>query len=218
MSDLRTFDTPLKIYEYVNANYFRKLGCGVEGAAYLAKDGSVMKYIQLPSGVVKYNEDIITTSKFKLKSFIFPDELFVCDNLIYGYRTEYFSNDVLCDKYRRSIRIIDLEKFLEAREVKIDDIKVLTDAHYRLKDICGNILFDGERLAAIDTLAYKKDYSITLDDNIFSLDRTLNMYLDIFECRTADEDTSVNDRVKRLIKANNSSEIEVKPLIMYMQV
>lgn len=214
MNNLRIFNTMEELRGYIrlNTNNSKEIGFGVEGVIYLSKDGDTIKEIQNPTRVLPYDEEIITTNDYKLDSFIFPSELYLYNNIIYGYKAKYFKNDLFCDLYRENAVEMDLEKLLAAREKMIEDIKVLTNDNYKLDDLFGNILFDGEKLVGIDTLSYYKESGITLDDNISSLDQALNFKLYKIDSKSSTWDLSLEDRVKKLIKENGTSKILVKPI------
>jgi len=212
MNNLKIFSSEQEVNNYFNKMHLTGIGNGVEGVAYLDNTKNcVYKQIR-PDYAVYYEPSIITTSMFNLDSFIFPDELFLLRENIIGYRTRYFKGDVLCDITRREDAQIDLEKLLEAREAMIKDIKVLTDANYVLDDMYGNVLFNGEKLAAIDTLSYYQEEGIDLATNIKSLDKALDLKLYRIDPITSKWNLSFEDRVKKLIKENGTSKVLVKPM------
>lgn len=211
MDNLKLFISKEEVGACFNGMKLTVIGNGVEGVAYLDNNNHVYKQIK-PNYAVLYDPSIITTSKFDLDSFIFPDQLFLCGKDILGYRTRYFKDDVLCDVTRKETVEIDLEKLLEAREKMIEDVKVLTEADYVLDDMYGNVLFNGENLAAIDTLSYYQEEGIDLDSNIKSLDRALDFKLYKIAPITSTWDLSLEDRIKKLIKENGTSKVLVKPM------
>lgn len=212
MENLKIFSDLKELDKYLNCNIVREVGNGLEGYTYLAKDGSLLKRIRHQVVINASIDSIITTSMFCLESFIFPDELYVCDKTVYGYKTRFFYGDVFCDTRRKESAIIDLEKLLKARNRMLEDIRILSIFKYKLNDLCGNLLFDGKRLAAIDTLSYSKDENITLKDNINSLDTAISYSLHRLDDRIIDWDIPLTDKIKRLIYENNTSLIEAKPL------
>ena len=109
------------------------------------------------------------SSYLKLDSFIFPDELYVCGDIILGYREQFFEGN-LFNAYPK--KNIDLESLIKAREVFIEDAKIMTDYGYKLFELPRNLLFDNKRLVVIDTLDYIKK-EITLKENIEMLDYAL---------------------------------------------
>lgn len=182
MDNLKLFISKEEVGDCFNGMKLTVIGNGVEGVAYLDNNNHVYKQIK-PNYAVLYDPSIITTSKFDLDSFIFPDQLFLCGKDILGYRTRYFKDDVLCDVTRKETVEIDLEKLLEAREKMIEDVKVLTEADYVLDDMYGNVLFNGENLAAIDTLDYPKINNIELYENIELLDYAIITRLVLIDSR-----------------------------------
>ena len=117
MSRLKVFERPDDIEKYVLSNSNKKIGSGWEGTVYLANDNNTLKLFKNKYKVLLTN-DRITTQDLSLESFIFPDELFVCEDLIYGYKAKYFSNDLFNTKKIKKTTI-DLEKLLLARKKAI---------------------------------------------------------------------------------------------------
>ncbi len=205
MDRLKVFDNPDDIKKYVLCNANKKIGSGWEGNVYLSNDNSTLKLFKR-NYKVPYTKDILTTSSFSLKSFIFPDELFICDNKIYGYKARYFAGNIFNTKQEV---IIDLEKLIEARRKAISDIEVLTSNNYNLVDVYGNIMFDGENLAIIDTLRYYKKSKKT-EENIKLLDEEINNQLMYIDQVTSALNIPFEDKIKRLLKNNNSKYVKYK--------
>ena len=211
MKNIRIFDTPQDIKEYILENRIKKIGCGVQGETYLTKDNTVLK--EMHTGFIfPYDDTIITSDKFKLDSFIFPDELFIANGSIYGYSAKFFKNDVFCDMYRTEDKEIDLEKLLKARLKVIEDIKVLTEVGYGIDDTVGNVLFDGEKLALIDTLGYVRDET-KIEKNLRKLDLALDIALYKINPLTDEWNMPFTNKVKLLERVNKSNKVVVKPMI-----
>ena len=212
MKNVEIFNSISEITDYIKLNAIQELGSGVEGVVYLTKSNKAIKYIQNSLNTIAYRSDIIMSNDYNLSSFIFPDKLLMYKNLVYGYESKYFKNDVLCNEYRKEKVEIDLEKLLEARERLIEDVKVLTNEKYKLDDIPGNVLFDGNNLACIDTLSYNRNAFVTLNNNILAIDRALDFKLYVIDRKTADWNLSFENKVKKLIIENKTSKILIKPL------
>ena len=212
MKNVEIFNSISEITDYIKLNAIQELGNGVEGVVYLTKSNKAIKYIQNSLNTIAYSSDIIMSNDYNLSSFIFPDKLLMYKNLVYGYESKYFKNDVLCNEYRRENVEIDLEKLLEARERLIEDVKVLTNEKYKLDDMPGNVLFDGNNLACIDTLCYNRNAFVTLNNNISAIDRALDFKLYVIDRKTADWNLSFENKVKKLIIENKTSKISIKPL------
>lgn len=210
MKNIKIFATLDDINTFIHTNIIKTVGYGSEGYTYLAKDGSVLKEIR-PSYVVPYDNSIITTSDFNLESFIFPDELYIYNEMIYGYKMKYFKNDVFADIYRNHDVEINLEKLIEARRKAINDIEELTQNGYGIDDTIGNVLFDGERIALIDTLCYVKDLS-SLEVNINQLDKALDLRLYKMDPLTAEWNMPFENKVRLLMRKNRSNKVVLKPL------
>lgn len=169
MKNIREFKDLKELNNYFNDNAIIPIGEGSEGEVYLNRNNEIIKYMIdafYPKCYEDY-KDIIMYDDLKLDSFIFPKELFILDGIIVGCREDYFKGDLFdFDKTNR----INIEKLINARNKFIEDTKVITDNGYYLFELCRNILFDNERLVAIDTLDYIKSKDVTLDENIKVID------------------------------------------------
>ena len=199
MEHLRIFTSPSDIEEYVLSNSQKRIGSGWEGTVYLANDNTTLKLFKKNYKVL-YSTNRITTYDLSLKSFIFPDQLFICDNLIYGYQAKYFPNDLFNIRKVKDNKI-DLLKLLEARKQAILDIELLTGLNYKLNDLFGNVLFDGEKLAIIDTLSYFISKP-TLEDNVSQLDDTLNYQLMYIDPQVCALNIPFEEKVEKIIMKN----------------
>ena len=120
-------------------------------------------------------------------------------------------NDVFADIYRNHDVEINLEKLIEARRKAINDIEELTENGYGIDDTIGNVLFDGERIALIDTLCYVKDLS-SLEVNINQLDKALDLRLYKMDPLTAEWNMPFENKVRLLMRKNRSNKVVLKPL------
>lgn len=174
MHNIKNFKSEEEIEKYINNLKIKNIGYGTEGRVSLTRDNDLVKYIMIQHRI-PYDEEVITTKDYNLTSFNFPNKLIVYRSHIAGYRTNYFQNNILDDDC--SIKYIDLSNLIEAREIMIDDIRVLSKDKYRMNDIEHNLLFNGKRLCAIDTLDYRIVSNLTFDDNIELLDRAIKYQL-----------------------------------------
>lgn len=197
MEHLRVFTDPSEIEEYVLSNSLKEIGSGWEGTVYLASNNNTLKLFRY-NYKVPYTLNKITTHDLSLKSFIFPDQLFICDGLIYGYKAKYFSNDIFNIKKTKDTKI-DVLNLLNARRQAIKDIEVLTNLNYKLIDVFGNVLFDGENLAFIDTLNYCIRKT-NLDENIKALDDVLNYQLKYVDSTISALNIPFEEKVERILK------------------
>lgn len=187
----------------------KKVGEGSEGTAYLTSEKKVLK---INNGFEPYEikdnekENIIMAQDYNVSSYIFPEQLYICKDIVVGYLQEYFANDILMNGIYKNILFhshdkipIDIEKLLIAREKMMKDTKIITEGKIYTFDLCNNLLFDGNRLGAIDTIRYYKDSEITLDKNIENIDYSLLNELDMYD-KTLGIDTnkSFDENIKRL--------------------
>ena len=195
MKNIREFKTEKEVMMFIKENVIKKIASGYEGTAYLTKEGNVIKSMLYSDIPKKYNDDIIMSDDIKLDSFIFPNELFILNDIVVGYSEDYFKNNIFTFK---GMDYIDIDKLSLARNKMIEDTKVLTDNGYYLYDIPGNILFDNNRLVAIDTLDYKKDNTITLNKNIEIIDYAILMLLS-FKYPSIKVNNPYNEEIEKVL-------------------
>ena len=163
---IRKFKTNKELTKYISGKNITLLSNVTEGTCYLGEDNKVYKIIGLDSIVdVSYNiDDIITEDDIKLKSFAFPQELFVVDNKLAGYSSEYIPDNKLksTDYSIKTVATMDFNKFSRAYKTMKKDVIKLSSKNILINDLCSNIVYDGKRLVGIDTCGYKKvDYNPT---------------------------------------------------------
>ena len=147
-----------------NSNF---LGCGAEGCAYQCGK-NVIKVLYKDS-FKELDAKIITSDDYKLDSYIFPEKLLINNNKYVGYIHKYFPNDIF-SLHERELNDREIYNLFKAREKMIKETEILSRDKIFIIDLQSNILFDGEKLAAIDTLNYRKcDYDVA-EDNIESID------------------------------------------------
>lgn len=198
--NIKKFEFNEEVLNYINSNSKRKIGTGTEGYVFLTKDNDTIKYI-IKRHRILYNSEILT-SKLSLKSFMFPTEIILNGDYVAGYKANYFSNDIFRNACNKEF---DLYNLLKARKEMIKDIKILSKEKYSINDLEYNLLFDGERLAAIDTLDYKKNKRLILSDNIYKLDKAIKYNLNMLDSRTILlNHLSVEEMINTYIKNNGS--------------
>ena len=160
------------------------IGEGAEGKCYLSNvDGYVYKVITNKNfdgqSIVNYDiKKVITIDDIELKQYILPEELYVVDNELVGYKTRYIKEKNIFDE-SNSYEI--LKKLYELKE------KVLIDAYYRILketemlsrkqikicDLTYNLLFTGDQYYGIDTCGYEKVQDNLLEYNKEYLDEAI---------------------------------------------
>lgn len=166
---IKYFNNNAEVKAYIKNLAVKNVGKGTEGQVWLTRDNDTIKYA-VKEFRQTYKPEMLTEDDMPLESFMFPTEIFVENGFVAGYRAKYFKGDIFNRMDTKTGSIINLEKLAKAREKMIKDIEVLTKAKYKIEDIENNLLFDGERLAAIDTLDYPRISNIELYENIELLD------------------------------------------------
>lgn len=132
-------------------NKAKRVGDGAEGICHQI-DGYVYKVFNGDLDVY-YNEDLYD-EKLNLKSFLFPEEIYVSDNKVFASKTRYVEDKMSIKRVYAGI-LPDIDKIKNALPQLIKDIYVLSKNDILAIDIAWrNILFDGENLYAIDTMNY----------------------------------------------------------------
>ena len=200
------FDNKESLERYVFNMGCIKLGEGSEGLAYRTRDNNIVK---ISNGVFRNaidaskKDEIIMKQDFDLESFMFPKQLFISEGVIAGYIADFFPKDLFrfgkIDFTFGSIKDLNINNFTKAREKFIKDAMVLTDAKILLYDLPFNILYDKHKLAAIDTLGYYKDDTISLDEQIKRIDYALLSEIGLYAMDfNPDFDQSYEQNLKRI--------------------
>lgn len=197
MSKVMDFDSIDKFNTYIMKKYCDSLGSGSEGCCYKGNDGKAYKCIDYDEGFFcsDYNIDkIITTSDVTNESFAFPQILFTVGDDFVGYTSELVEPDLFDDYFfvtQNTIDHIDFDKLIKAYYKMEKDVLLLTNNSIKIYDLPYNLLFDGERLVGIDTCCFSYDESISLEENIGSLDMAIKQAFYMFlSTRGEDECTS----------------------------
>lgn len=143
------------------------IGSGAEGVAF--KTGSNVTKMLYDTSFIDSSRKIITSEDYNLESYIFPDKVLFYNNKYVGFISKYFENDIFKNS-KRCLTENEIYNLLKAREKILKDTEKLSDDRIYLLDLEENILFDGERLAVIDTTCYRKCNFDTEEDNIEGID------------------------------------------------
>ncbi len=168
---------------YLESHSLKLVGSGSEGTCYRGRDKKVYKCLNIDRRYPYEVDKIITESDVELDSFAFPDELYTVEDKLFGYRTEYVSRDYFSvDNTYDLDTIIDLdfEKLIKAYKRMLEDIKQLSKENILVYDLPLNLMFDGDKLIAIDTCAYKRVKKSPLEDNIKSLNRAIEIIFNMW--------------------------------------
>ncbi len=138
---------------------------------------------------------------YNLSMFYLPTSLLIYDQKIVGYESLYFPNNIIKfgAPYNGNIKDMNIPNLLKAREKLIKEARILTKDKIVIMDLTFNLLFDNEKLGAIDTFGYYYDPNVTLDDNIDSIDYAILHELHYHDIRfEQDYDLSVEKNLKRI--------------------
>ena len=202
MNNIIEFNNKKEFIEYIKPLLKEDLNSGSEGDIYITKDNNVIKVMHQFFGP-KYLKDcpnIIMSNDLKLDSYIFPDELYIIDGIIMGYKEKLFENDVFSFYPSLKKFATNIDNLFEAREKFIEDTIKLTEYGYKLFELPRNIMYDNKRIVAIDTLDYikqkvKKEENIRIVDHAILLELS-DMYKEI------DVRQPFDTEIKKLYKRN----------------
>ena len=158
-----------------------EIGSGAEGSCYLIKSNKTKKVLKLYDYDNDYNvidnykiDDIIMDSDYHLKSFAFPETIFVSNGKLVGYISRFIKRDYLDVCKINSLEKINMKKLLLAIKRYIKDVEVISKDGIYTYELCFNLMFDGEYLIGIDTPSYKKEEGNTLKKNLKTLKYSLS--------------------------------------------
>lgn len=202
MNNIIEFNNKKEFIEYIKPLLKEDLNSGSEGDIYITKDNNVIKVMHQFFGpkYLKDCPDIIMSNDLKLDSYIFPDELYIIDGIIMGYKEKLFENDVFSFYPSLKKFATNIDNLFEAREKFIEDTIKLTEYGYKLFELPRNIMYDNKRIVAIDTLDYikqkvKKEENIRIVDHAILLELS-DMYKEI------DVRQPFDTEIKKLYKRN----------------
>ena len=169
---------------FLKSKSLHKISEGSEAKCYLSYvDG--LAYKRISKG---RTGDFITKDQIDLPSFAFPKDLFIVDEKVYGYRSEYIDpNLFLIDAYNPlsivKFKKLNLQNLKRALEIFAKDTDRLSKEHIQIYDMAFNLAFTGTRLVAFDTLDYFRTEKDVTEMNRSSIDyaiKTLfNLWLQI---------------------------------------
>ena len=156
-------------YIYTSSNgLYRCIGKGSNSFCHLGNDNKTYKIFN-----VFEEKDLSIYRQPDLEHFIFPEEIYLVDNKLAGYKTKYIDNDILVSTKSlimgENPKELDLSVLKKAYEEFIVEVDTLSRQGICLYDLIGNLLYDGENLYAIDTDDYERvdlDYDSLYKKNI----------------------------------------------------
>ena len=116
-----------------------------------------------------------------LESFLFPNEIYTCNQIVFACKTDtYIKENKIHVKKIQNGEYPNLNNIKTALEQLIKDLYVLSRNHIFANDLAWcNILFDGEKFYAIDTLSYEHHNELDVNEIYEG-----NIHLLIHECCT----------------------------------
>ena len=151
------------------SKYWLDVGC--EGNCYLINKDVYKVYKNTCTPIIC---NTICKDDLDLKSILFPNEIYTCDQVVFAYKTDRYiqGNNLL------NIECPNLDSIKKALKPLIKDIYVLSKNHIFADDLSSpNLLFDGKRFYIIDTLRYEHHNELDVEQ-IYKE----NINLLIYEC------------------------------------
>ena len=107
--------------------------------------------------MITYYDESIYTEISNLKSFLFPEEVYMHGDIVFASKTKYIKNE-MSEKTISEGLLPNIDKIKKALVPFIRDVYILSKNNILAIDLkWRNILFDGKNFYAIDTLHYAKN-------------------------------------------------------------
>ena len=175
-----------------------------------------------------YDENNLYNDEIDLKSFLFPEEIYVSNNKVFASKTKYIQNEISERKIFAGI-LPDIDKIKLSLIPFIKDIYTLSKKNILAIDLAWrNLIFDGKNLYAIDTMHYVRNeehYQIDAYKwNISQLEKAMfeftityekvcknkNIPLDDDELKSLREIPSYIKKIAKQVKKENKSIQKIK--------
>lgn len=200
MSRIKNFKCYDDLKKFIYNKTYHEIGSGGEGICYKGYDDKAYKLLyEEPIVNTPYKYDInkiITNDNINIESFIFPDELYVVNNELKGYKSKLIKCN-LFSSYNTSdistISFIDFNNLINAYNYMLNDIDILSTYNILANDLALNIIYDGDRLYAIDTCSYTIEDYYTANDNMHSFNSAFEF---IFNMWFKNSDINSNFEIK----------------------
>ena len=129
------------------------LNDGTEANCYLIK-GDVYKIYNTRYPII---DNTICKNDLDLESFLFPTEIYMCDQKVFAYKTDTYIQENKIEKEKlQNGEFPNLDNIKKALKQLIKDMYVLSKNHIFVDDLAWcNLLFDGNKFYIIDTLRYE---------------------------------------------------------------
>lgn len=196
MAVIIDFESREQLNNYINNSIEGEvLGIGTEGTCYRGKAGKAYKIFSEKGYREFYPiDDIVTHSDVPLRSFAFPETIFTVNGEIEAYSSTLVEQNLFSSLSFSSIIDIDFDKLVEAYKQMITEADKLSSLGIILNDLPNNILFDGEKLVAVDTLGYKKlkYFDENSLSNYAAIDEAIKSTFDVLFDDEESEDIYIN--------------------------
>ncbi len=197
MKNVVNFDSKREFLRFIKGKTLKEIGFGSEGSCLFGHDG--LAYKERVTGFQPERQpvdEMIMADECSSGSFLFPIQLFAVNGNVVGYTSPRVKVDYLnargCyedDSFARElVELIDFDKLIAAYHVLMSDAMKLADEGISIFDLPYNVMFDGEKLYAVDTLGYRKVDSDVHEANRRSVDAALKLecqdvanYIDRYE-------------------------------------
>lgn len=180
----------------------KKIGMGAEASCYLL-NGNVYKIYNQCSKNHNFN-NMICEDDLELNSFLFPKEIYTCNNQIFAYTSKYIEKNYLDIDNLLEGNALDINKFKKALKTFIKDLYILSNNNIYAYELPLNFLFDGKNIYGIDTLSYVKvDYN-PYSQNISLLKDGIIYIFELYEKALIDSDAEEFDYYDKLTSKSSS--------------
>ena len=163
MGRIRTFKCDWEVKLYIQSRVFREVNSGSEGTCYEGRDKKIYKYLDFDTSAPYIIEEIITEEDIQLESFAFPEELYVVDDTLRGYRTKKVARDYFGDN------IFDIENITEIDFAAVAKAYTGFTCDEGVEGFMSFLSYDLEK----DTCGYKRVNYDPLNRNIKSLNHAI---------------------------------------------
>lgn len=176
---------------YLKMKCLMSIGAGSEGECFKSNIDKDAYKIYFNDEMLFTGKDydvnkIITTHEVDLNSFAFPKQLYTVNGVLKGYRTKCVEGDLFSTESTldiSNIYNINFEALYRAYLTMKNDIETLSEKQIAIYDLPFNLMFDGQKLTAIDTCGYyKTDAYVTevFKSNLESLDLAITSIFDLW--------------------------------------
>ena len=172
---IKNFKCRDDILKCIKADSIKVIGVGSSGNCFESTNHKVYKFLYNKSYDI---EDVITEEEINLKSFAFPEVLYVADNKVHAYRTRLIDNDLFRTGRASimSISNINFNNLSKSYKRMLKDIEKISKLGILLYDLPYNVTFNNKELVAIDTMDYKRVSYNPVEENVEIYNQAFHNY------------------------------------------